>query len=444
MNQVINTISNSSQSNWANYRAAALLLLVFASASFQQIGIDFNNTLLKFLAVGALASAYFIAVHILMGNTLGFKLARPIFLIVVLSFYPLLCIGIAVASDLSFKQFTDGYIIFGSYYFLPILSLAFIVAFLRGQAQKIIVLFSLASAPLVVLMAKIGYGAETPQFYGHIIIDNFCIPLAFFLLLDGWRRVNILGLVGLCAIGVVGSMVGSRSYLILFAMFVVAFFLNYEKGGSRFGIMIMLVISAALSVAVVVKASSLVSLVGFHSGSTIQEKFMFTTLSSAFEEAVRKKDILELYYWEGNSRADVVKSAFSEMNSVERLFGKGIFGKYEMNMGGVTIARSTIEIGWIQELFRWGVVQLAIVFSAILIAFKRLMSGNGLGRGFGIAVVSFLAIKFLDSWTYGLAVNSNYSMLFYACLLLAIYPKAFGSHVGPIGLRFKAESKSHA
>ena len=396
----------------------AIFVTLFAANAFQQIGIDKEMILLKIISVIMLFLTY------ILGGKLIFRFSRLInhkkfyFLGLLLSLYPILSITYNVFSNFSLKTFTDGYIIFGSYYFMPLLGCAIVVGLLHCKLDKVQFRIFMFSAPLAAVLCFLGLRSDTPQFYGQIVIDNYFIPLAFLLLVTGWDRLNLVGIFGLFSIGAMAAAIGSRSYMILFICFLVAFLLRFKRTSLSWVVLPTSLVFISLGIVVVYKASQSDSIVAFGKGYSIYDKFSVGTLSEAIDEAIKKRDLFELYYWEGNSRADIIKQAFNDFNISQKIFGGGPFATYEVKMGSVTIQRSTIEIGWLQEIFRWGYLHVLLVlgvsiYSLIQSFNRRLVIGD---LAFGL--IAILAIRVTDSWIYGLATNSVYALLFHSAIMI--------------------------
>ena len=91
----------------------------------------------------------------------------------------------------------------------------------------------------------------------------------------------------------------------------------------------------------------------------LYDKLQLESLSYIFFNSDVSSSLLD---YEGNSRSGIVESFLGEMSSKDFLFGNGIFATYS-----AFVERNTIEIGWIQELFWFGI---PFVFISIYLFIK--------------------------------------------------------------------------
>jgi hypothetical protein len=144
----------------------------------------------------------------------------------------------------------------------------------------------------------------------------------------------------------------------------------------------------------------------FTSESTVGEKFQFESLYSNFYRTISEGNLLFLWEWEGNSRQIIIADAFVNFDFGQWIFGKGITGTYQS-----FVERSVIEMGFLNELFRWGLSYFGVLFiSFIIIFFNRSKLKNSQIKSL---VFSFVFIRFLDGFIYGSSTGDLYNLLFF-------------------------------
>ena len=123
-------------------------------------------------------------------------------------------------------------------------------------------------------------------------------------------------------------------------------------------------------------------------------------------------DVLNLFFWEGNSRSGVLTDAFGNFSASEWIFGRGILGQYES-----FVERHTIEMGWAQEVFNWGVGYVCF----LLVIMVYTCFGYFKGAAYRVDSSSFMfggiiVTRMLDGFVFGIPVCSVYSLLMFACI----------------------------
>ena len=150
------------------------------------------------------------------------------------------------------------------------------------------------------------------------------------------------------------------------------------------------------------------------------DRFQFESLVSTFNKFLENFDFTILFMWEGNSRSGILIHAFKNFDFYDWLLGKGLFATYHS-----FIERTTIELHWAQETFRWGIIYTIFTIFIFLIAKKYLKNYSTNYNKEFIGVIGILVfIKLLDGFIYGMPSISLYNLLvFYGIMLLSIKNK---------------------
>lgn len=347
-----------------------IFLLLAISSITSQLGIIYSINILKYISSASfifvlLLSLYQIIIH---NKIIDWKYA--IVLLTILYFYPLISISIDVFSNFSFKLFTDGFIIKGGYYHLIIISLALVTFSDRVNFYEILRKYIFLTYPIAILLIFLTFKAsiDSALNIGFLAFDNVLIPGSLLVFLIKDNKDFILGWLSILLILFVSSYLGSRSYtLISFYFILFAFIFLYKKNKK-----LILKISFIGALLYLIGGLSFFNKTSSLREENILDRFQFESLVSTFNKFLENFDFTILFMWEGNSRSGILIHAFKNFDFYDWLFGKGLFATYHS-----FIERSTIELHWAQETFRWGIIYTIFTIFIFLIAkkiFKKLFN----------------------------------------------------------------------
>jgi hypothetical protein len=250
---------------------------------------------------------------------------------------------------------------------------------------------------------------------GHLAINDCFIPVALLALHPRKKKHIVLGWIAIALMMALAARIWSRSYTLVAGYFALLGILAFFSTGKRrygYALIIFLTViyfSGALSI---LNEKSVV-----HQDSSVADKYQFSSLGKTLEQFGKDGDFVKLFFWEGNSRSQIILDAFGNFSNREWWLGRGIFGKYIS-----FVDRSTIEIGWAQDLFRWGIPYILFTLFAILYARRRLRKGKAF-RSDPMArlLAGLLLIKFLDGFIFGMPYNTLYNMfVFWGVMRIAV------------------------
>lgn len=344
---------------------------------------------------------------------------RAVLALALLSVVPYLRILIEVLPTFSSRHILDGIFVFGPYYLMPFTGLA-VVAYLASTGvafDRCLRRILPWLAGLVALFAAARMVSLDPARIHTVytIYNNFIIPAALLLFFPALRRNVLIGAAALTIMVVLSTIQGSRSYLLVF-MYLGVFSLLF--GPYRLQSKVLFI---GLILLVAVAAGPTALQIAFSSGSdaTILKKLKLASLLPTLETAFNNGDLLKIYFWEGNSRSGVLVDAFKGFTGWDYAWGRGLTATYES-----FVTRTTIEIGYAQELFWIGLVTLVPVFVYSLVALFGILMRPGWRSGFlGSAMVGIGLTRLLDGFILGMPIMSLYT-LFYWMFVMQLALKA--------------------
>ncbi|MCC4214251.1 hypothetical protein [Leeuwenhoekiella parthenopeia] len=327
--------------------------------------------------------------------------------------FPYLSIFFDLLDSLTFKRITDSLFVYGSYYSLPFIALAIVA--LRGKIDLIIV-FANTLKFLIPLYLSVFYfflfrvsNASDAILLGQAIMNNLLIPGTLFLFLPKDRKTKIqyyLGWSCILLIFIISAKIWSRSYSLV-GLILLFFAAKHNKLISLSNIIISFCVFVSIYFFGLSSIFTQESLV--RENSSVFDKFQLDSLIEAFSDFLNTGSFASLFFWEGNSRSQILIDAFQNFSFLDWAFGKGVFATYDS-----FVRRSTIEIGWAQDAFRWG---LLWVFSVLIISvlsarnfFKRAnLNAMELNVFFGVIVT----VKTIDAFIYGVPAISFYNLIYF-------------------------------
>ncbi|MCC9642720.1 hypothetical protein LOC71_10570 [Rhodopirellula sp. JC740] len=386
----------------------AIIAGVSAAGVFSQLGIVRSSLVLKVLAVGAFYASTCYSISVIYRNRERLSAYGVLLFVSVASVYPVASSVVQFIEVGTFRAATDLLFVHGGYYQLPVNAIALgMVARVSGNgvdALRRYASFSVPVGALVVAVLSMG-SAEGSIGIAHVVMDNFFVPSSLLACVAIGKGGVLIGAVGVFMMLITSSLIWSRSYSIVSLVLLLGSLqcqLASSKGGGR-GATILFVAVFAVVFGVVgsfaVTSSSLVQ------ESSLQEKWGLDSLSKAFGLAVEQGSVVPLWEWEGNSRRGIIDDAFSGFTTRDWLLGKGLLAEYDS-----FVARSTIEIGVAQELFRWGALYVLSNLFLTVFSIARLMRIRRHSDWLKILFVVLVA-RFVDSMFFGLPRISVYSLL---------------------------------
>lgn len=404
-----------------NYKIAQqLLYLVTLSYTTQYLGTIWKNDPLKYISVLSQLYLTILTITTLRNNKklIDWNGVTPLLLIVL--GFPLIRILGEIVSHFDVRTLIDGLLINGTYYILGFTGLAIASLSHNLNVFKLLYHFSFFAIPLGVILAyyAINMAADGQTTNSGLLSMVSCfIPIACLALVPFKKKYNIIGWIAILCIFFVAARVYSRSYTLIGVYFTIFSLKSYLTKRNRVFLILLIVFIFGIYQTGFFSFFSQTSL---GRDESVSDKFQFTSLFKSIGSFFQDGDYKHLFYWEGNSRQEILIDAFGKFSFIEWIWGRGIFGKY------VSFAkRHTIEIGFAQELFRWGILYVLLMFYFLLNSFLRLKKKILKTRNVAVHLFSSIVlIKLLDMFVYGLPESSPYSFLmFWAVMCLFIKEK---------------------
>jgi hypothetical protein len=375
------------------------IVWIYVLATGMFFSVYFSSTVLK-ISTGVLFVSLFLSSIIkflnLKYNYNTFKINKRVLFFCLIT---LVMISIDVLNNFSFKTVTDGYITRFAYYALSLIGVPYAFYLVNGsvffkslfRSSVVTIIFSIALLPIT--LSFFSYG------YSYLLIDNLLLPGSF-LIFSSINKHKYLGYL-LFSFGIISiSIIGSRSYFLVFTYFILFYSYIHVKYKTKNKFRLLFLIS--LMFFILLQISSVNKII---TNSPLYEKFQIESFIYVFS----KSDSTLLDY-EGNSRSGIVESMIGEMSFKDFIYGKGIFATYS-----AFVERNTIEIGWLQQVFWFGVPFVFIsIYLCMKSAYLNFKSIESYKKVFGILIF----IKTLDALIYGMPIFSVYSFLLFTGIML--------------------------
>jgi hypothetical protein len=391
-------------------RHTEIAMILFISIAISSIsgylGIVNGINLLKYIAVSAqfFALIQSILIIIRFRKNIKWEIATP--LITILAIYPLFRIFLSVFANFSFKVFTDGFFSFGGYYELLIIGLALAVTTKRFDSYSLLYKYSYIAIPIGLVLTAYSLKSELEMSIrlAHLSIINCLIPLSLLAFYPSRKKTLFIGYISIVAILFISAKIWSRSYTMVgFYLLISAFIVILKSGNKRIGISIIFfgLLFYFLGLFSFFNESSLIR------DESISDKYQFNSLFVSLNNFKNDGDIVKLFFWEGNSRAGILVDAFGKFHFADWIFGVGILGTYSS-----FVERSTIEMGWAQDAFRWGLVYVIITIFFFILGSIKLKEYNFYRKNQIFKILSVIIIvKLLDGFIYGVPETSVYNLI---------------------------------
>lgn len=335
------------------------------------------------------------------------------YLLLLCSVLPVVRIAIEVLPTFNRRDIVDGLAIIAPYYLLPFPALA-LVACLASTATDFKKIFGrplLITLGFVVGLVSLGYYSIFPSEVAGIytIYNNFFIPLALYIFFQGSRRTRLVGILALTFILIMASLQGSRSYLLAAVnLSLFAIILGGRNTGGKY-------VAVTVSVGFLLLAIPFLETLslGTADGLPILTKLRLDTLLPTIRVFLESGDFLALYFWEGNSRAGILVDAFRDFDWWDYLWGRGTSATYVS-----FVIRTTIEIGYAQELFWLGAVTFVPVLWFTARALARIMSIPERRRSdIGKLFIAIAIVRVLDGLVFGMPTSSLYMLVYWMSVM---------------------------
>ncbi len=399
--------------------AKRLLMSLFISSTAAFLGIVSESTAIKVLAGVCQVVTIGLSIDVIKRYQRLIKWRIALTYLAIMCVYPLVRITITVLHEPTFKIFTDAFFIHGGYYQLVIVGLALAVLTRDGSGYPLLYRFAFYAIPVGILMIAFGIKAdeETSVGFGQLAINNCFIPVALLALYPSQKKSLALGWFSIAVILIVAAHIDSRSYTLVGVYFAaLSIFAFFRTGHRKWGYTVIIL----LAVAYFSGAYSFFNTKSVDQNESVADKYQFATLQRSLGQFLHDGNLVRLFFWEGNSRAGIIVDAFGGFDRDQWLWGKGIFGRYSS-----FTERSTIEIGWAQELFRWGIPYIVLTLICLLYARRRLKKGPYRKVDLmAIPLASLIGIKLLDGMVFGMPYNTIYSaIVFWGVMRTALSTK---------------------
>ena len=401
-----------------NYKIVQqLFYLVAIVYSLQYLGTILKSDLIKYVAVVAQIYLLILTFTTIKKNARNINWHGIPPLLYMVFLFPLIRIFGNVIYDLSVRNFIDGILINGSYYLLGFTGMAMASISNSLNIFKLVYKFGLITFPLAIIIFILpifNFTSEYKQFTGLLVIVSFLIPIATLVLRPINNKYSTLGWFAIFAILYMSSVVSSRSYTLVGVYFIILA-LKYHLSKQRTFVVLFLLL--------IFYGSYSIGLFDFLNKKaetqeiSMSDKFRFNELFKTFDKFTEDGDITRIFYWEGNSRSEILIDAFGKFTIEDWIFGRGIFGRYVSFTN-----RHTIEIGLAQEIFRWGLPYGILSLYFFINTYIKLKKRRLISRNPTIHLLySIVLIKILDMFVYGMPESSPYTLLmFWAMMCLYV------------------------
>lgn len=343
-------------------------------------------------------------------------------IIVIFSIIPLVRIFCDAVSIWTPKAITDALFIMMPYYYLPIFAYAFVIVsaghenILLSNLRRVVIFGALPACVYTGYIIRSGQAEQTVGLL-YALIANIFVPISFLSVSRSGRSLVLAGWMSIVMIGAISALIGSRSYLLVSAIALIFSVLWSGSFGHRAGVGVRFLGRSLVCIATLVVAAILLpSNVG--ADIPVVEKLRLPELLDSINQAIAEGSATRMFYWSGNSRSIIIQDAFSDFDFAEWIFGRGTFGTYKS-----FVERHTIEVGWLQESFNWGVPYVLIVIGISLIALFKLTCQRQEASGTKNMYIMAIVLKLVDGFIYGMPEFSLYNFIYFAALCSSAVPR---------------------
>lgn len=393
----------------SRYNEAQLLLYAVSVASLAGfLGTALGKEPLKYAA--ALCQLFMLvkSISVIQRFRVFINIKPATIFLLIMGLYPFLRILLYGLSGGSFKSFTDAVLVTGAFYqlILP----GFAIALLTGSTLGPLLLYRYVRLIFPIGIFLMFYAIrDTSDFnigIGHSAMTNCFIPAAALAVYPYKRSRIIIAWISLAAILYLSSRIFSRSYsLVGIYLTLMAIAIPFKSGNKKLSFVVICVIV----IAYLIGGFSFFSQESIVQDASIAEKYKLNSLMKSLNRFWSDGDFVRLFYWEGNSRADILVDAFKNFSVENWLFGRGIGASYTS-----FIERKTIEIHWAQETFRWGLPYTLTIIGFYIYTIRRIIREK-MGRVNPMLKIlgALVFVKLLDSFVFGMPQATVYNLLVY-------------------------------
>lgn len=385
------------------------------------IGILFGNQLAKYIAVGCQAYVLYKSFWCISTLKSFYNRDKAFAFMFLIALIPLSRILAFSVQGFDFKTFTDAVIIQGSYYQLVFPALAMALLTKGKLGAYVLYRYAVIAFPIGVALGlyTLVASSESNISVGHIPLTNCFIPASLLAMYPSKRSRLVLGWISIMFVLFLASKIWSRSYtLVGVYLALMALISTFRTGQRKIGFTIIAVGLLAYFSGVF----SFFSETSVVQESSLEDKYQFDTLLKSFSQFMTDGDFVKLFFWEGNSRSEILIDAFGGFDFWDWMFGRGIGGTYTS-----FIERSTIEVGWAQELFRWGCSYMITLLILMIYTYRRLRRQRDFKTNPMLRMLAgIILVKFLDGFIFGLPQSTIYNLLvFWGIMSLTVHSKTF-------------------
>ena len=341
-----------------------------------------------------------------------------------LTIYPFLSI-LFDNSNLDFKQITDGFFVRGIYYYqLPIISMALALEITKNKftLQKILIKYSLYAIPFAIFLIYYSVNIDVPKGNGDspagfFSLSNCLIPmclLAFFY--QAQKKYYYLGWLSIVATFIFSTQISARSYLLVCSYLILGLLIFTHRNNRKL-LFYIIPIGTIVFIYLLIPSLSLETYTQEDKSSL--DTLQLDTLSEAINSFLETFDFSYIFYWEGNSRAGILEDAFSNFTIDQWFFGRGIYATYQS-----FVERTTIELGWAQDCFYWGVFYVLFTITLFITGIVHLRRQSVVYKNNVFDCLGVLIfVRLLDGFIYGMPEYTIYNLLVFSGVLMQTIKK---------------------
>lgn len=404
------------------YSKPELVLVGVGGASLASfLGAAYSSAPLKALALLFLLMATFGTVSLLFRHADALSSVRTLFMLGILSILPVFRIFFEVIPTLDRQNIVYGIVLITPYYLLPFASLGLLAALSKvgenlARSLRRSMVFLVV---MTIVLAFSGFYTLDHHSVGGIytIYNNLLIPFALLLFLKSRSiRFALMGAVALGSIILFSALQGSRSYLLVAGYLgLLAVLLVGRRPYLKF---LAILLFCGLILFALPFISSLSA--GVRDTFVVIEKLRLDSMGQLLASFFQNGDFLALYFWEGNSRAQILLDAFVNFTWWDYFWGRGVTAVYQS-----FVVRTTIEIGYAQELFWLGLVTCVPAILYTLFSLSMIIMRRNWRRSFiGMVFLAVAVTRLLDGVIFGMPQSSLYMLFYWMSLMwLALKPR---------------------
>ena len=387
-----------------------LLILFGFSSAISMISIVQGIEVLKYVFVLLYFCIFILSFDIAKRNKHKIDELWLILPVCIIFLYPILFLIYDIINLFSMKAFIDGILIKGGYYQLVFVALPIVLSMDKIDFYALLFKYTSWLSPVGIVIFLFIFSTTDNEYsfvVGYWIISNVLLPSTLLIFDVKVKKHCYFGVGAIILMFLFSSYMGTRSYTIVCILIAIAAYMTISKSSKKLAYCGIL----GLFSLYFIDLSSIFSIQSDFKNASIADKFQIDSLIVAINDAIVNQDLSYVFYWEGNSRAGILVDAFSNFDVWDWLFGKGGFATYDS-----FVTRSTIEMGWIQDTFRWGIIYTLLTVLLVLnsafsiVSYRKVPIFN--------LFFTVLIIRWIDGWVYGMPSWDIYNLLFFIGVML--------------------------